>query len=59
MQKFVYFCRKQAVLSPCLEEESPDNTEHCTFEREDICESMLAKKKITSRRKAGKGEKVG
>ena len=58
---FCIFAPKQAVLSPfCFyrREESPDNTGHCTSEREDIREGMQAKKKITVPTSWDKGEKV-
>ena len=36
-------------------EESPDSTEHCTFEREDVREGIETEKKTTSRQKSAEG----
>jgi hypothetical protein len=40
-------------------EESPDNKEQRTSEREDVREGIVAEKKITSCFITGKGEKAG
>ena len=58
---FLYFCIKaSSSIASLLDkgEESPDNTGHCTFERKDIREGMVTKKKITDSTCRVKGEKV-